>query len=295
MNKKQMLAATLMTTVLAIPVAAKPVMSMASDFYLNQNNAQSADITNWVANTPTQISNNMSNQHIDVNNLHGTRYIIQWGDTLSGISAATGISVRKLAYDNHITNINLIYAGDVLILNRDGSVPSDFNYTGNGNNVAQTRVTINYYDNSTNINEKNVTKINQQIINNSPVSVKDSGNKIENNNNNSNNVSSTTAQYSAPKALSVGIKTKDNTNNSSNSASSNSNSKQSSSSSVSSSNSSKSSNSNDSSSSSSTSEMNSDDFADQVTLILKVTLIVIMTVIVINKAVIFMIMIKQLT
>ena len=28
-----MLAATLMTTVLAIPVAAKPVMSMASDFY----------------------------------------------------------------------------------------------------------------------------------------------------------------------------------------------------------------------------------------------------------------------
>ena len=65
------------------------------------------------------------------------------------------------------------------------SVPSDFNYTGNGNNVAQTRVTINYYDNSANINEKNVTKINQQIINNSPVSVKDSGNKIENNNNNS--------------------------------------------------------------------------------------------------------------
>ena len=51
----------------------------------------------------------------------------------------------------------MIYAGDVLILNRDGSVPSDFNYTGNGNNVAQTRVTINYYDNSANINEKNVT------------------------------------------------------------------------------------------------------------------------------------------
>lgn len=41
-------------------------------------------------------------------------YIIQPGDTLSGISAATGVSVDKLAYVNGIVDVNLIYAGSAL-------------------------------------------------------------------------------------------------------------------------------------------------------------------------------------
>ena len=41
-------------------------------------------------------------------------YIIQPGDTLSGISAATGVSVDKLAYVNGIADVNLIYAGSTL-------------------------------------------------------------------------------------------------------------------------------------------------------------------------------------
>ena len=41
-------------------------------------------------------------------------YIIQPGDTLSGISAATGVSVDKLAYVNGIADVNLIYAGSAL-------------------------------------------------------------------------------------------------------------------------------------------------------------------------------------
>lgn len=41
-------------------------------------------------------------------------YIIAPGDTLSGISAATGVSVDKLAYVNDIADVNLIYAGSAL-------------------------------------------------------------------------------------------------------------------------------------------------------------------------------------
>lgn len=41
-------------------------------------------------------------------------YIIAPGDTLSGISAATGVSVDKLAYVNGIADVNLIYAGSAL-------------------------------------------------------------------------------------------------------------------------------------------------------------------------------------
>lgn len=41
-------------------------------------------------------------------------YIIAPGDTLSGISAATGVSVDKLAYVNGIADVNIIYAGSAL-------------------------------------------------------------------------------------------------------------------------------------------------------------------------------------
>lgn len=171
MNKKRILGAALASAVLIAPFVATTTAAAADTFYTNQTNAQRADITNWVANSSEQIGNNISSQHIDVNNLNGARYIIQWGDTLSGISAATGISVSKLAYDNKITNIDLIYAGDVLILNRDGVVPSNWTYDGDGNQVANTKVTINdFSDNSDHSVHIDV----------SPVI-------IENNNNNNNN------------------------------------------------------------------------------------------------------------
>ena len=41
-------------------------------------------------------------------------YISAPGETLSGISAATGVSVDKLAYVNGIADVNLIYAGSAL-------------------------------------------------------------------------------------------------------------------------------------------------------------------------------------
>ena len=141
LSKKQ-LAATLMTAVLAGSVMIGSVATVEADNASGSPEEQ-ADITNWIANTPEQISNNMAMQHINTNNLNGNRYIIQWGDTLSGISAATGISVAKLCYDNNIQNANLIFAGDVLILNREGSVPAGYDPNVNPNVVAQTKITIN--------------------------------------------------------------------------------------------------------------------------------------------------------
>lgn len=141
LSKKQ-LAATFMTAVLAGSVMIGSVVTTEADNASGSPEEQ-ADITNWIANTPEQISNNMAMQHINTNNLNGTRYIIQWGDTLSGISAATGISVAKLCYDNNIQNANLIFAGDVLILNREGSVPAGYDPNVNPNVVAQTKITIN--------------------------------------------------------------------------------------------------------------------------------------------------------
>ncbi|WP_165209135.1 LysM peptidoglycan-binding domain-containing protein [Streptococcus tangpeifui] len=150
MRKKEVLGCALMMSALVLPMSVE-AKAAANSFYDNQTNAQRADITNWVASTPTQISQNMSSQKINVNHLDGERYIIQWGDTLWGISQATGISVQKLAYDNHIANVDLIYAGDILILKRDGQVPAEYHYKGSGHYVAQTSITINfsYQDNNT--------------------------------------------------------------------------------------------------------------------------------------------------
>ena len=170
MNIKRFTGTLMMSSVLLGPFFAGTVVAYADDFYNNQTNAERADITNWVASTPEQISSNISGQNIDVNNLNGQRYVIQWGDTLWGISQATGISVDKLAYDNNITNADLIYAGNVLILNKDGVVPTGFKYQGDPRNVAQTKVTINNFnDNSEHV-----------VIVNSPVTIQDNSNNSYN-------------------------------------------------------------------------------------------------------------------
>ena len=136
--KKQVLAAGLLTAVLLTPVALQTVH--AANY---QSVEEQADLSNWVANTPAQISANMNRQKIDLNNLHGTRYVVQWGDTLSQISAVTGISVAKLAYDNNIANVDLIYVGQVLILNATGTVPTSYQYQGTGQQVACTHTNLN--------------------------------------------------------------------------------------------------------------------------------------------------------
>lgn len=166
MNKR-ILNAALMTATMAMPLFGTTVSVAADSFYANQSYAAMADITNWVASTPQQITNNMAVQNINVNStLNGTRYIVQWGDTLWGISQATGISVDKLAYDNHIANRDLIFAGQVLILNRDGSVPADYHYEANPRVVAKTKIVINHNEKNVNINVSPVIVKNDVNVNN---------------------------------------------------------------------------------------------------------------------------------
>ena len=43
-------------------------------------------------------------------------YVVQNGDTLSSISAATGVSVDRLAEVNGIRNVHLIYRGSALVI-----------------------------------------------------------------------------------------------------------------------------------------------------------------------------------
>ena len=140
MNSKKQLTALLMTAALAGSAMITPTVLAKTT---GQSIEEQADITNWVANTPQQISNNVVMQHINTNDLNGTKYIVQWGDTLSGISAATGISVAKIAYDNHIQSINLIYAGQTLILNKNGNVPQNYRPQGDPNLVVISKTTIN--------------------------------------------------------------------------------------------------------------------------------------------------------
>lgn len=46
----------------------------------------------------------------------GTRYVVRWGDTLSGIAWRYGMSYWDLAVANNIANPNRIYAGQVLYI-----------------------------------------------------------------------------------------------------------------------------------------------------------------------------------
>lgn len=64
---------------------------------------------------------------------------------MRGIFQATEISIEKLAYDNNIQNIDLIFAGDVLILKRDGDVPAGYHVTGNGHRFIHSKIVINNY------------------------------------------------------------------------------------------------------------------------------------------------------
>lgn len=65
--------------------------------------------TTGVTNTNTNVNialTSTTNSYLDID-----VYDVTWGDTLSGISRLTGVSVDELAQLNHIANPNLIYSG----------------------------------------------------------------------------------------------------------------------------------------------------------------------------------------
>ena len=81
----------------------------------------------WISRTVDQIK-------ADIAKVKDNKYKIVWGDTLSGISQATNLTVRKLADMNKITNVDLIYAGNTLVF--EGNVVSVED--DKGETVAQT-------------------------------------------------------------------------------------------------------------------------------------------------------------
>ena len=189
MKKKNYVSKALMFGALLAPIGMPTVSVLADSFYQNQTSAHAADITNWIASTPEQIINNLTTQNINPKQLNGQQYVIQWGDTLWGISQATGISVEKLAYDNNIQNIDLIYAGDVLILNRDGQVPTDYHVTGSGHRCANSKVVINnYYGDHSRVVIKNTTFVSDDHSKNTVIYAPDNSDNslsFSNTNNNS--------------------------------------------------------------------------------------------------------------
>lgn len=191
MKKKNYVGKAVMLGALLAPIGLPTVSVLADSFYQNQTSAHAADITNWIASTPQQITNNLTTQNINPQQLDGQQYVIQWGDTLWGISQATGISIEKLAYDNNIQNIDLIFAGDVLILKRDGDVPAGYHVTGNGHRCAHSKIVINnYYGDNNRVIINNTTFVSDDHSKNTMIYAPDnSDNSISfsNNNNNNNN------------------------------------------------------------------------------------------------------------
>ena len=188
MKKRNYVGKAVMLGALLAPIGLPTVSVLADSFYQNQTSAHAADITNWIASTPQQITNNLTTQNINPQQLDGQKYVIQWGDTLWGISQATGISIEKLAYDNNIQNIDLIFAGDVLILKRDGDVPAGYHVTGNGHRCAHSKIVINnYYGDNNRVIINNTTFVSDDHSKNTMIYAPDnSDNSISFSNNNNN-------------------------------------------------------------------------------------------------------------
>lgn len=189
MKKKNYVSKAVMLGALLAPTGMPMVSVLADSFYQNQTSAHAADITNWIASTPEQITNNLTTQNINPQQLDGQQYVIQWGDTLWGISQATGISIEKLAYDNNIQNIDLIFAGDVLILKRDGDVPAGYHVTGNGYRCAHSKIVINnYYGDNNRVIINNSTFVSDDHSNNTVIYAPDnSDNSVSFSNSTTNN------------------------------------------------------------------------------------------------------------
>ena len=86
----------------------------------------------WEARTVEQVKADIASLAKDSN------YVIKWGDTLSVISEATGISMDALAQMNKISNVNLIYAHNELGFTQPISTT-----TGNQTVLKQTVTVVN--------------------------------------------------------------------------------------------------------------------------------------------------------
>lgn len=111
------------TTVAGI-ILATTMMSTKADAAVAGYDTVATPDTPWVARTVEEIRAEIGD--------FSKPYTIKWGDTLGYISEASGVNMEKLAKDNGIADVNLIYTGNVLYA-KDGYTAVDDVRTGEVN------------------------------------------------------------------------------------------------------------------------------------------------------------------
>lgn len=114
---KKSIATALMGTVLVAPIALSSASVNADTVPAGSQPTQ----TEWVANSVSTVRAEMQAQGLNLSHVQG-KYIVRKGDTLLAISQAANESMAEIAKVNHITNLNLIYVGQVLYLGSNGVV-----------------------------------------------------------------------------------------------------------------------------------------------------------------------------
>ena len=143
---KKSIATALMGTVLVAPIALSSASVNADTVPAGSQPAQ----TEWVANSVSTVRAEMQAQGLNLSHVQG-KYIVRKGDTLLAISQAANESMAEIAKVNHITNLNLIYVGQVLYLGSNGVVKAQSASANNEvANNAGTGVAANVMSNSDN-------------------------------------------------------------------------------------------------------------------------------------------------
>ena len=114
---KKSIATALMGTVLVAPIALSSASVNADTVPAGSQSTQ----TEWVANSVSTVRAEMQAQGLNLSHVQG-KYIVRKGDTLLAISQAANESMAEIAKVNHITNLNLIYVGQVLYLGSNGVI-----------------------------------------------------------------------------------------------------------------------------------------------------------------------------
>ena len=140
---KKGIATALVGTVLVAPVALSSVSVNADTVQAGSQPIQ----TEWVANSVSTVRAEMQAQGLNLSHVQG-KYIVRKGDTLLAISQAANESMAEIAKVNHITNLNLIYVGQVLYLGSNGVIKAQSASANNevANNIG-TSVAINVMGN----------------------------------------------------------------------------------------------------------------------------------------------------
>ena len=157
---KKGIATALVGTVLVAPVALSSASVNADTVSAGSQPTQ----TEWVANSVSTVRAEMQAQGLNLSHVQG-KYIVRKGDTLLAISQAANESMAEIAKVNHITNLNLIYVGQVLYLGSNGVVKAQSASANNEvvNNI-DTSVATNVMSNDGNATDASIATPANNVI-----------------------------------------------------------------------------------------------------------------------------------